>query len=426
MPQDLDALLDAWRRTRAPELADAIDRVPLNEKPLTAKAAWWKAHAAGKSVNFGALLEGASLGLDRAERVHALAKLPADPRTTAAATKWLTDGSIRGKWRAPFFDGVAALLSKAKDPRLLPVLTKLLADRNEAITVVGLSNYKAFVELAALLSKTKSKPLDKAMQKLLAGSPSPKSTAGDAAALFAQVYANPDDDAARAVLADLLTEQGDPRGEFITLQLAGKKTAQEAKLEKTWDRKWLGAIESAAMKTGVVFERGFPSRIRCAYPKYVNPTIDAPEWSTVTSVDVSNLIDQGGEAKFLASLKNLREVTGLSSCEGMKKLPWPSVELKERYWEALFENIAAHIKDYSAVKQLTVSTADGSPLDGATADIFRFLKLFPPLDDVTLNFVAAEFKDLVKHPECKRLRKLVVIDPGKTHTWNNPARGRRS
>ncbi|MBA2541405.1 MAG: TIGR02996 domain-containing protein [Deltaproteobacteria bacterium] len=42
----------------------------------------------------------------------------------------------------------------------------------------------------------------------------------NAAELFAAVYASPDDDGPRSVLADLLQEQGDPRGEFIALQLA--------------------------------------------------------------------------------------------------------------------------------------------------------------------------------------------------------------
>ncbi len=44
-------------------------------------------------------------------------------------------------------------------------------------------------------------------------------------ALLAAILAEPDDDAPRAVYADWLTERGDPRGEFITLQLATKQTA---------------------------------------------------------------------------------------------------------------------------------------------------------------------------------------------------------
>src|SRR5262245_53925383 len=38
-------------------------------------------------------------------------------------------------------------------------------------------------------------------------------------ALLANVVAHPSDDASRLVLADKLSEAGDPRGEFITLQV---------------------------------------------------------------------------------------------------------------------------------------------------------------------------------------------------------------
>ena len=37
--------------------------------------------------------------------------------------------------------------------------------------------------------------------------------------LLAEIYAAPDDDAPRLVYADWLQERGDPRGEFIALQL---------------------------------------------------------------------------------------------------------------------------------------------------------------------------------------------------------------
>ena len=40
------------------------------------------------------------------------------------------------------------------------------------------------------------------------------------AALEDAIAANPDDRAAHSAYADLLTEEGDPRGEFIAVQLA--------------------------------------------------------------------------------------------------------------------------------------------------------------------------------------------------------------
>lgn len=61
----------------------------------------------------------------------------------------------------------------------------------------------------------------------------------DAETLFASVYAAPDDLARRSVLADLLQEQGDPRGAFIALQLQGADPLRaEALLKKMRERGW--------------------------------------------------------------------------------------------------------------------------------------------------------------------------------------------
>jgi uncharacterized protein (TIGR02996 family) len=71
--------------------------------------------------------------------------------------------------------------------------------------------------------------------------------------LEAALVENPDDLAAHAAYADYLQEQGDPRGEFIQVQLAledeGKSTAERKKLQKRekellkkHDRGWLGEL----------------------------------------------------------------------------------------------------------------------------------------------------------------------------------------
>ncbi|MBA2538096.1 MAG: TIGR02996 domain-containing protein [Deltaproteobacteria bacterium] len=68
-----------------------------------------------------------------------------------------------------------------------------------------------------------------------AAKPAPtKSTAKGGDKLLAQILANPADDQARQVYADWLTEQGDPRGELITLQyaLASASGSQKRELEK--------------------------------------------------------------------------------------------------------------------------------------------------------------------------------------------------
>jgi uncharacterized protein (TIGR02996 family) len=73
------------------------------------------------------------------------------------------------------------------------------------------------------------------------------------ASLEANLLANPDDLAAYAAYADFLTEQGDPRGEFIAVQLAledeGRSPAERKELQKReksllqqYGRQWLGDL----------------------------------------------------------------------------------------------------------------------------------------------------------------------------------------
>ncbi len=107
----------------------------------------------------------------------------------------------------------------------------------------------------------------------------------DPAELFAAIYANPDDDAPRSVLADALQEAGDPRGEFIALQLArgrgGKKTRREGQLLKANARTWLGPLAQAVLNKGMVFERGFLAR--CQVQRH---TLQTPAWATVEEVEL--------------------------------------------------------------------------------------------------------------------------------------------
>jgi uncharacterized protein (TIGR02996 family) len=65
--------------------------------------------------------------------------------------------------------------------------------------------------------------------------------------LFAAVYEDPDDDGPRALLADVLQERGDPRGQFIALQLAPNQNetlAEQLKLVRKHQRAWLGELSS--------------------------------------------------------------------------------------------------------------------------------------------------------------------------------------
>ena len=88
--------------------------------------------------------------------------------------------------------------------------------------------------------------------------------------LYADVYANPDDDGPRLVLADALLERGDPRGELIMLQFKRRDGqlddaghSREKELLKKHAKQWLGPLAPVISwgkgYAGSTFERGFLS-----------------------------------------------------------------------------------------------------------------------------------------------------------------------
>jgi uncharacterized protein (TIGR02996 family) len=82
-------------------------------------------------------------------------------------------------------------------------------------------------------------------------------------ALIREVYARPDADDARLVLADALLAHGDPRGELIALQLAGgddeRQRARCEQLLREHGRRWLGDLRPVAHRAR--FARGFLARL---------------------------------------------------------------------------------------------------------------------------------------------------------------------
>ena len=91
----------------------------------------------------------------------------------------------------------------------------------------------------------------------------------DTAALFAAVYASPDADEPREVLADALQEAGDPRGEFIALQLREARGDTSAELRdraqtlvKEHGKAWLGPLRPLTYRAEM--RRGFLQRLELA------------------------------------------------------------------------------------------------------------------------------------------------------------------
>jgi uncharacterized protein (TIGR02996 family) len=388
----LDSLIAAWRDTRAPELADAIDRVSdallVNEKPLRTKAAWEAALASKRATVLPRLLEASPDSNDRAIRLAAIHELPPDPRMGTFSLRWLETPPVDRKRRHDFFFEVMNLIIVSKDVRVLPKLEKLAAERSYAIQCCGLTNFKHIVELAKSLREFKPKPITAAMKALIEKAAPPKVTA-DPAELLARVYADPADDAVRAVLADLLTERGDPRGEFISLQLArfGTKqepSAAEKKLQKTWERAWLGAIEPAAMKNGVEFERGFASRVRLSKIAEVLPTLRASEWLTVTSIDVGHANGEGIDDLLRSPLfQRLRAATGVNyvHAKSLPKQTWETVGFLLWRWDSTASLTSA---PFPKAKRLILDSMETRSFEPTPEEVAALLAKWPTIEDVDL------------------------------------------
>jgi len=320
------ALVEAWRRHRLPELGRLASRASRlgsadRDKITGVKSgevhdAWLRIEKAGDPLDVDRLLDTLTTGICAEVKVR-LAKVaawPEDPRVLHALVGIVTtDGqhanqtsvSMRGATQAelPF--------TSAPNRTFWTALTKWLEDHGDATVVDALrtaparklpSHFGTWLGtrldrlLPACAARVVGPPtsdersaidtIDQALGKLEASALGKQGTAD---ALYADVWAHPDDDGPREVLADLLVQNGDPRGEFIVLQLArhrgtldaaGKK--REKELLKRHKKDWLGPIAALIQPAHIRFERGFI--VTCSLEP--NAALEEklgthPAWSTI-------------------------------------------------------------------------------------------------------------------------------------------------
>lgn len=163
----------------------------------------------------------------------------------------------------------------------------------------------------------------------------------DEAALERDVYANPDDDVPRAVLADLLQSRGDPRGELIALQLAGAGDARVEELVRDHGRMWLGPLHEIA--AGAEMQRGFLTRLELAAASAESweKAIDHPFLGTVEDLLAGEC--SGPRYAELISCSTMRalrriEVFDLAVVSGMERMSGALVHVAcplRKEWEVV-------------------------------------------------------------------------------------------
>ncbi|MFT3712784.1 MAG: TIGR02996 domain-containing protein [Archangium sp.] len=311
----LDALLAAWRKKKHPRIADLIDHV---SAPLV--------KAAGGAVKAKSVPERTKLVLSMLRKpnatdigrvlltewpgtwdpampvMRALAKLPDDPRVAQAfaqqidLTQYVSESAIN------LYRPLFKRLDQLADVRTKELLERQLTRTKN--TYYARNSRKLEERSVAAISKVKVPALTASEEKLLAQLEAPFATSTatkkergkSGEELLAAVYANPSDLGLRAVYGDWLTQQGDPRGELISLQLAPATAKSESRMrsliKQHW-RAWAGPISdwfTSGYSRGTevpVFKAGFVSSCLVQGPVLgdqeaaLRALLEHQEWRTV-------------------------------------------------------------------------------------------------------------------------------------------------
>ena len=235
--------------------------------------------------------------------IDAWAELEEDPRIATMAVELLTRrGRVRelsanvrrGLHRCIEKSGHEGLLT-ALEPWLIPheghgqselapISEPFIQRSRRLVEKVKKQRKASAVDDPAALAR-----LDALIPKRMASAVPSATALVDGAALRAAIYAAPDDDAPRLTWADWLSEQGDPRGEFVVLQIArsrGRVTpaarAREAELLTLHRSRFLGALEPHLHLKGLRFDRGFLARCEFSSDPPLVPELELLEDVTFT------------------------------------------------------------------------------------------------------------------------------------------------
>lgn len=373
-------LLEAWRHTPDPRLAEVLDGLSTRSaRPALTTATQQKTTDA-----FLELLDQqdpldlprlvAVIGTTRAalmvEQLEALLeRWPADPRVTRPFVQLLqrppfTGSSTQSAWRRLF-----KVLQQYADPRALELLAgldfaALLREQNPwARGGVDEHAFAAtfFTERAAAVVEALRKKYAKGLPRLPASDdavvarllerarPSPE------VALISAVQAAPQEEGARAVLADALLEKNDVRGRFMALQqartlgtLSPADEKEERALVSQFGLQWAGALAPLIKDDELSFERGFLSACTIDVDRdgLVKQLTGHAAWGTVrevhlwgTSLPLELLTDAA--MKSLTGVTGIRDSRARALLEGERTFPsWTTVGLDLPH----YDSVAADLK----------------------------------------------------------------------------------
>lgn len=240
--------------------------------------------------------------------------------------------------------------------------------------------------------------------------------------LYDAVYDAPADEQARRALSGRLESAGDPRGEFIRLQLERgrrKPTSRETELLEKYGRAWLGEIGSL-VADGFSYEGGFVERVTLvgrdgkghAYRVLPTGAGSQREWSTVRCLtlagNASTGLLRGSRTQGIAELYDagpghLEEL--LTSAPRPKLERLSAARVREPHWgrldEARWLGLSTAAPNLLGL-QLRLGTGGLSVLDEVVAGL-------PRLRELGLGGDEPDYGRLVELGRRRRLQKVAWL-----------------
>jgi uncharacterized protein (TIGR02996 family) len=342
VPPDRQAALEhlvlAWREhQRHPELAELVEAlaaestralVPLDLTLADADfhTAWIARASRAALLDVDVLLPGlfrGPLGKKIRQRFDMILPFADDPRVTAAFGRMIAEPPVMAASNFSLWTQLFTALTRAPDVRLRPILER---------TVVASQGDSQFWPMLAQRSLTLLHELPKQLPELapevhgriaelheriaeLASAPPPTTAPGEAsqhteieAQLLAKIHAEPHALEHRMVWADALLAGGDPRGEFVSLQLArsagGTASKRERQLLAQYELAWLGELAAVVDRKSVRWINGFPVAAEVVFDSQAQRNLIGDEiWATFEELECDDL--ELIESPTLRSLKRV-------------------------------------------------------------------------------------------------------------------------
>ena len=274
---------------------------------------------------------------DDGARIRALAPRTPDPRLGPALVRIVETIRNLTPSNQRFVLSAAEQVARVGEPGSIAALRSWISTHHR---LQGVLRRTVFEHLNAADKRAKGRSLNPLPDQLVAGwiaevalrsTPPPT-----VEALWEAVYADPADDGARWVLADRLVEDGDPRGEFISLQLErdrqGRPKPRERALLKEWEGHWLQPFAGLIAPGSARWAGGFVCEAAAPIARELPPRkgLLAPQWATLEAIDLGTAGHQNGlDLLREAPLRSLARVDGVHAgwLEALGTRPWTHLGL---------------------------------------------------------------------------------------------------